>query len=57
MEVTKFKSPEKEITLPDYEDFMNELYDSESCAFWYIAVRAVENFRAKSGRYPGTING
>lgn len=32
---------------------MNEFYDPESVAPWYVAIRATENFRAKHGRYPG----
>jgi len=32
---------------------MNEFFDAESCAPWYVVIRAVENFRAKHGKYPG----
>ena len=33
---------------------MAEFYNEESCAPWYVAVRAVEEFREKHGGvYPG----
>ena len=33
---------------------MNEFYDEESSAPWYVVVRAVEEFCSKNGgRYPG----
>lgn len=33
---------------------MNELFDDESSAPWFVVVRAVEAFRSKNaGRYPG----
>jgi hypothetical protein len=32
---------------------MVELYDNESVAPWYVAIRAVEAFRETNGRYPG----
>ncbi len=35
---------------------MNEFYDDESVAPWYVAVRAVEAFKDKSGRLPGITN-
>ena len=53
LEVTRIKSPEKELTNPDYSDFINEFYDDESTAPWYVGIRAVESFRDKYNRYPG----
>jgi hypothetical protein len=32
---------------------MNEFYDDESVAPWYVACRAAEAFRDKNNRYPG----
>ena len=33
---------------------MNEFFDEESSAPWYVVVRAVEEFRSKhNGTYPG----
>jgi len=37
----------KELNTPDYDDLLNELFDDESPAPWYVIVRATENFRAK----------
>ncbi|CDW84911.1 nedd8-activating enzyme e1 regulatory subunit [Stylonychia lemnae] len=53
LEVTKFDSPEQELTAPDFDDLLNELFDDESAAPWYVVIRAVENFRAKNQRHPG----
>ena len=53
IEVTKFKSIEEETNNPDTDEIDNELFDPESCAFWYIAMRSVEIFRENHGRYPG----
>jgi len=48
------KTPEKELKEPDYGDLSSEFYDEESCAPWYVAVRAVESLRDKNyGRNPG----
>eukprot|EP00347_Sterkiella_histriomuscorum_P009093 403342543 len=53
LEVTRFRSPKEEIENPDYSDFVNEMYDNESVAPWYVCMRAVEQFRMRNGRYPG----
>ena len=52
------KSPEEELTNPDYDDFSSEFIDPDtneiSLAPWYIAIRAVEEFRTSHlGVYPG----
>ena len=48
------RSPREELTQPNFEDFAQEFFESETSAPWYIAVRAVENFRENHhGRYPG----
>ncbi len=54
MEFTRIRSPEKELSSPEFEDLMSEFYDAESSAPWYVVVRAVEEFRIKhKGNYPG----
>ena len=48
------RSPQAELASPQYEDLMAEFYNEESSAPWYVAVRAVEEFREKHGGvYPG----
>ena len=47
------RSPEAELTNPDYCEFVNDLYDDRSITSWYVAMRAVESFRIKYRRYPG----
>lgn len=47
------KAPHQELESPDYDDFMNEFYDEESAAPWFVATKAVEQFRDTHGRYPG----
>lgn len=41
------------MSTPDYDDLMNEFYDPESSAPWYVTVRAVEEYRNKYAKYPG----
>lgn len=53
LEVTRFRTIEEELDAPTFEDFSAELYDSDSPAPWYLAVRVVEEFRYKFSRYPG----
>ena len=50
------RSPVEELDQPDYDDFMNEFYDDESLAPWFVAAKAVEQFRDKQGRYPGEVD-
>lgn len=38
---------------PETDDISAEFFEPESCVQWYIAVRCVEAFRTKHGRYPG----
>ena len=48
------RTPEKELNSPEFDDLMNEFFDEESSAPWYVVVRAVEEFRSKhNGTYPG----
>jgi predicted NUDIX family NTP pyrophosphohydrolase len=53
LEITRMRSPVEELDQPDYDDFMNEFYDDESLAPWFVVAKAVEQFRDKLGRYPG----
>lgn len=46
-------SIDKEFTSPNYGDISVGFYDDESVAPWYVAARAVEQFRDKHNRYPG----
>lgn len=46
------KSPEKEITEPDYQALANEFWDPNSCVKWLLAMRCFENIRNK-GQNPG----
>jgi len=36
LEVTSFRSIAEELDHPDYSDFVNEFYDEESVAPWYV---------------------
>lgn len=48
------RAPHLELTKPQYDDLMAEFYNDDSSAPWYVAVRAVEDFRdLHSGVYPG----
>ena len=48
------RAPHLELTKPQYDDLMAEFYNDDSSAPWYVAVRAVEDFRdSHSGVYPG----
>lgn len=50
------RSPEQELSSPQYSDLADLFYDEEAagCAKWYILTRAVEAFReANYCRYPG----
>jgi hypothetical protein len=53
LEVTRFRTIEEELDAPTFEDFAAEMYDADSPAPWYLAVRAAEEFRYKFSRYPG----
>jgi hypothetical protein len=57
MEVTRMRSPEEELTSPNWPEFGDNFYDPDSSCKWYITVRAVEEFRTKNGRYPGHTEG
>jgi len=53
LEVTRMRSPEEELKNPNYDDLMNEFFDPDSSVTWYVATRAVEQFRQTERRYPG----
>jgi len=45
---TTFKAPNEEFTW--------ELQDSESCAFWYLLIHCIEDFRQKNGYFAGLVD-
>lgn len=52
MEITSIRSlADEEAKVP--EELEWELDDEESCASWYLATRAAEDFRTQFGYYPG----
>jgi len=54
LEVVRMRSPQDELTKPDWNDFADNFSDPDSCCQWFVLVRAVESFRNKhGGRYPG----
>ena len=58
LEITRIQNPKEELTSPSFDDLANEFYDEDSSVKWFVAVRAVEQFRdKKEGRYPGTTDG
>jgi predicted NUDIX family NTP pyrophosphohydrolase len=42
LEITRMRSPVEELDQPDYDDFMNEFYDEESLAPWFVVAKAAE---------------
>ena len=53
LEIIRMSSIQKELDAPETDDIATGMWDPDSTAPWYIAIRAMENFREKNNRYPG----